>query len=114
VDTLRNLRGRAAYWEKRIELEKGERKKQQLEIFAVAELARLIIREGMRVYGVGYSKVFEQVVEQQFAIARQQHSMESSGSTVFGASDPTTASRRKMSKSARARAAREGRSRATD
>lgn len=112
MEALRNLRGRAAYWEKRIELEQGVMRKRQLEVFAIAELARLVIREGMRVYGER-STVFEQVVEQQFALARQDKSMDSAVAAAFAGPVPKTASRRKMSKAARARAVREGRSRAT-
>lgn len=104
MTALAQLRGRIAYWEKRIELEKTQHRKQQLEVFAVAELARLIVREGMRVYGVQHSKTFEQVVEQQFRIMRQDQRIDSALSQAFVASPLPTGSRRKKLKQPRARA----------
>jgi hypothetical protein len=105
VTALAQLRGRIAYWEKRIELEKTERRKQQLEVFAVAELARLIVREGMRAYGVVHSPTFAQVVEQEFRIIRQGQRVDMATSQMFEGSPPPTGSRRKKLKRPRARAA---------
>lgn len=104
---LARLRGRIAYWEKRIELEKTERRKQQLEVFALAELARLVVREGMRVYGIAHNATFAEIVQQQFRIVRQLDRVNAATSQVFEGSPPPTGSRRKKLKRPRARAAKD-------
>lgn len=103
MTALAELRGRIAYWEKRIALEQTEKRKQQLEVFALAELARLVVREGLRVYGVTHCQVFKQVVEQQFLLVRQQQDVDTATSQVFAGSPPRTGSRRKKLKRPRAR-----------
>lgn len=105
MTALAELRGRIAYWEKRIALEQTEKRKQQLAVFALAELARLVVREGLRVYGVTHCQVFKQVIEQQFTLARQEQRVDSATSEMFAGSPPRTGSRHKKLKRPRARAA---------
>ena len=98
-DSLRSLRGRCAYWEKRIELEPRPQRRRELERQAAAEIVRLAIQYGNRAQGITalHELVDRLMVEEEL----RQH----------GVTRPATASRRQKSK--RARVAKGERSKGT-
>jgi len=69
---LLHLRGRIAYWEKRISLARheGAHKRMTLRKFAWAELARLVARGGVQVFQPN-SDIFERAFSQACAVSRQ-------------------------------------------
>lgn len=67
---LTAVRGRIAYWQKRIELERNPEKQDQLEMFAWAEIMRLVVASGVRVFP-GHQQTFEKALWQAFEGARQ-------------------------------------------
>jgi len=98
-DGLRNVRGRCAYWEKRLALEPRPQRRRELERQAWTEIVRLAIQHGNRAQGITalHELVDRLMVEEEL----RQH----------GVTLPATASRRQKSK--RARAAKGGHSKAT-
>lgn len=60
---LNRLRGRVAFWEKRVSLTRDGLRAEQLKLLAWAELTRLVLRASMDVYGRNHSQtVYERVV----------------------------------------------------
>ena len=98
-DSLRSMRGRCAYWEKRIELEPRPQRRRELERQAAAEIVRLAIQYGNRAQGITALQelVGRLLIEEELR--------------WHGVTPPTIALRPRRSK--RARVAKGGRSKGT-
>ena len=69
---LKAVRGRCAYWEKRIALEPKLPRREELARMAWAEIVRLAIRHGTMAHGL-IQQQFAALIQQQFAVALRQH-----------------------------------------
>ena len=99
MDGLRELRGRCAYWEKRLELEPRPQRRRELERQAAAEIVRFAIQYGNMTQGI--TALQEQVNHLLIEVELRQH----------GVTLPLPASR--PPKSRRARAVKVGRGKGT-
>lgn len=99
MDGLRSLRGRCAYWEKRIELERAPQRRRELERQAWAEALHLVIQNGHSALGI--TALHELVNHLMVQTELRQH----------GVTLPRDASRQRKSKSVRV--AKGGRSKGT-